>query len=116
MCRVATMGAEVQYVSGRKRPVGEMNGKSGNLNSCAAQIYPADQPVPSSELLCILDADQVSDLSFDLVSAVLEDSGRMHLSCFLQTRYLVAGNRFLGSTQLAPIKWQPVSHKHTNCI
>ena len=35
-----TMGPEVQYVSGRKRPSGEMNGKSGNLNNVVAQMYP----------------------------------------------------------------------------
>lgn len=35
-----TMGPEVQYVSGRKRPTGEMNGKSGNLNNVVAQMYP----------------------------------------------------------------------------
>lgn len=28
------------YVSGRARKPGEMNGKSGNLNFCAAQLYP----------------------------------------------------------------------------
>ena len=28
------------YVSGRKRPEGEMNGKSGNINNCCSQIYP----------------------------------------------------------------------------
>jgi len=57
--RVDSLGPEVQYVSGRKRPVGEMNGKSGNLNSCASQIYPKGSLVSSSELMCILDADQV---------------------------------------------------------
>lgn len=35
-----TMGPEVQYVSGRKRASGEMNGKSGNLNNVVAQMYP----------------------------------------------------------------------------
>ena len=58
------MGPWVQYVSGRKRPVGEMNGKSGNLNSCAAQLYPSGCLVPSSELICILDADQASLTTF----------------------------------------------------
>ena len=37
-----------------------MNGKSGNLNSCASQLYPSGCLVPSSELLCILDADQAN--------------------------------------------------------
>ena len=31
---------DVVYVSGRVRKPGEMNGKSGNLNFCAAQLYP----------------------------------------------------------------------------
>lgn len=31
---------QVVYVSGRKRPEGEMNGKSGNINNCCSQIYP----------------------------------------------------------------------------
>lgn len=35
-----TLGPEVVYVSGRFRKNGEMNGKSGNLNNCARQIYP----------------------------------------------------------------------------
>ena len=30
----------VVYVSGRARKPGEMNGKSGNLNFCTAQLYP----------------------------------------------------------------------------
>lgn len=50
-------------MSGRSRPVGEMNGKSGNLNSCAAQIYPPGRPVPSNELICIFDADQATPYS-----------------------------------------------------
>lgn len=60
-CRVESLAQGVQYVSGRKRPVGEMNGKSGNLNSCTAQLYPSGCLVPSSELICILDADQASN-------------------------------------------------------
>ena len=38
---VQGLGAEVVYVSGRTRRNGEMNGKSGNLNNCARQLYPA---------------------------------------------------------------------------
>ncbi len=34
------LGPEAVYVSGRQRPKGEMNGKSGNLNNCARQLYP----------------------------------------------------------------------------
>ena len=54
------MGPELVYVSGRKRPIGEMNGKSGNLNNVASQLYPEGCTVPSNELLCIFDADQAS--------------------------------------------------------
>ena len=54
------MGPELVYVSGRKRPVGEMNGKSGNLNNVARQLYPEGCVIPTNELLCIFDADQVS--------------------------------------------------------
>ena len=41
---------------------GEMNGKSGNLNNCLTQVYPEGVPVPSNELTCIFDADQVLPL------------------------------------------------------
>ncbi len=37
-------GEDVVYVSGRARPPGEMNGKSGNLNFCASQLYPKARP------------------------------------------------------------------------
>ena len=53
------MGPELVYVSGRKRPLGEMNGKSGNLNNVATQLYPEGCTIPSNELLCVFDADQV---------------------------------------------------------
>ena len=35
------LGPDVVYVSGRYRKKGEMNGKSGNLNNVARQLYPA---------------------------------------------------------------------------
>jgi cellulose synthase/poly-beta-1,6-N-acetylglucosamine synthase-like glycosyltransferase len=38
---VASLGPDVVYVSGRIRKPGEMNGKSGNMNNCARQLYPA---------------------------------------------------------------------------
>ncbi len=53
------MAPDVVYVSGRTRAKGEMNGKSGNLNNCLRQIYPDDSPIPSNEIVCIFDADQV---------------------------------------------------------
>ena len=59
-CRVETMGPSLVYVSGRQRPVGEMNGKSGNLNNCFSQLYPEGCTIPTNELMCIFDADQAS--------------------------------------------------------
>lgn len=53
------MGTDLVYVSGRKRKPGEMNGKSCNLNNCLSQIYPEGVPIPTNELVCIFDADQV---------------------------------------------------------
>jgi endoglucanase len=50
---------QVVYVSGRKRPAGEMNGKSGNINNCCSQIYPKGTKIPTNEVVCIFDADQV---------------------------------------------------------
>ena len=55
---VDSLGADVVYVSGRKRPPGEMNGKSGNINNVCAQLYPKGTVVPGNELICIFDADQ----------------------------------------------------------
>ena len=46
-------------MSGRKRPPGEMNGKSGNINNCCSQIYPKGTKIPTNEVVCIFDADQV---------------------------------------------------------
>ena len=37
---VNLLGPDVVYVSGRYRKKGEMNGKSGNLNNVARQLYP----------------------------------------------------------------------------
>ncbi|KAK9864111.1 hypothetical protein WJX84_001594 [Apatococcus fuscideae] len=46
---IASMGPEFVYVSGRKGPQGEMNGKSGNLNNCGSQIYPPGTDIPLNE-------------------------------------------------------------------
>ena len=54
-----SLAADVVYVSGRKRPAGEMNGKSGNINNVCLQLYPPGTVVPGNELICIFDADQV---------------------------------------------------------
>ena len=51
------------YVSGRQRPLGETNGKSGNLNNVFEQIYPAETEIPGGEILCIFDADQARSAS-----------------------------------------------------
>ena len=56
---VDSLGADVAYVSGRKRAPGEMNGKSGNLNNVCAQLYPKGMVVPGTELVAVFDADQV---------------------------------------------------------
>ena len=56
---VDSLGADVVYVSGRKRSPGEMNGKSGNLNNVCAQMYPKGTFVPGTELVAVFDADQV---------------------------------------------------------
>ena len=50
---------QVQYISGRTRPSGETNGKSGNLNNACRQIYPAGCKIPDHEVICVMDADQV---------------------------------------------------------
>ena len=52
------LGSGFVYVSGRKRPPGEMNGKSGNLNNCAAQLYPKGVDIPGTEIIAVFDADQ----------------------------------------------------------
>ena len=44
---VGSLGPDVVYVSGRYRKKGEMNGKSGNLNNVARQLYPAVSHRPS---------------------------------------------------------------------
>jgi endoglucanase len=53
------LGPDVVYVSGRKRPADESNGKSGNLNNALSQIYPDSCKIPGNEVVCIMDADQV---------------------------------------------------------
>lgn len=58
-----SLAADVVYVSGRKRPPGEMNGKSGNINNVCSQLYPPGTVVPGNELICIFDADQVMTMS-----------------------------------------------------
>ena len=60
------------YVAGRVRQPGEMNGKSGNLNNVLNQLY-GDLPIPGNEILCILDADMVSQSPVFQIEALLED-------------------------------------------
>ena len=69
------MGSDLVYVSGRKRKLGEMNGKSCNLNNCLSQIYPEGVPIPSHELVCIFDADQVANVDFFVKMIPLFDAG-----------------------------------------
>jgi hypothetical protein len=64
------------YVSGRKRAKGEMNGKSANINSACAQIYPGGASIPLDEVLCVFDADQVPNADFFTRTVPLLDGGR----------------------------------------
>lgn len=57
------LGSDVVYVSGRFRATDETNGKSGNLNNALTQIYPEGVKIPLSEIVCIMDADQVNPSS-----------------------------------------------------
>ncbi|KAK9846433.1 hypothetical protein WJX81_003716 [Elliptochloris bilobata] len=72
---VAGLQDDVVYISGRARKPGEMNGKSGNLNFCAAQLYPKGVPIPGSELIAVFDADQVAKREFWLRTVPLFDGG-----------------------------------------
>ena len=89
----------VVYVSGRKRPAGEINGKSGNINNLLAQLYGGGVPpglapdtkqkvgdqavttaasrpsIPGTELICIFDADQVASSEFFTQTLHLFDGG-----------------------------------------
>ena len=75
---VDSLGADVVYVSGRKRAPGEMNGKSGNLNNVCAQMYPKGMVVPGTELVAVFDADQVGPCRNAVRAA---QAGGMHLRC-----------------------------------
>ncbi|CAL8470908.1 g10450 [Coccomyxa elongata] len=72
---VDSLGSDVVYVSGRKRPPGEMNGKSGNINNVCSQLYPPGTVVPGNELVCIFDADQVASKDFFQKTLPLFDGG-----------------------------------------
>ena len=80
------MGPEIVYVSGRVRPPGEMNGKSGNMNNCLGQIYPKEHRIPGNEVVCVFDADQVAKKDFFLKTLPFFDAGgfcRSQLFCAL---------------------------------
>lgn len=72
---IESLGPDYVYVSGRSRPKGEMNGKSGNLNNACAQLYPAGVPIPGTELICVFDADQIAKKHFFLATVPLFDGG-----------------------------------------
>ena len=72
---IKSLGAGFVYVSGRARPPGEMNGKSGNLNNVCRQLYPAGVDIPGSELVCVFDADQVATSAFFARTLPLFDGG-----------------------------------------
>jgi len=64
------------YVSGRKRAKGEMNGKSCNINNAMRLIYPGDDlEIPSNEVICVFDADQVCNADFFSKTVPLLDGG-----------------------------------------
>ena len=69
------MGPDFVYVSGRKRPPGEMNGKSGNLNNCLQQLYPDEYDIPLNEVACVFDADQTALREFFVKTLPLFDAG-----------------------------------------
>ena len=56
---IQRLGRDCVYVSGRQRAKGEINGKSGNLNNACRQIYPDGCAIPGTEVICVMDADQV---------------------------------------------------------
>ncbi|DBB00628.1 TPA: hypothetical protein ACH3X3_002312 [Trebouxia sp. C0006] len=72
---VDSLASDVVYVSGRKRPAGEMNGKSGNINNVCSQMYPPGTRVPGSELICVFDADQVASKEFFMKTIPMFDGG-----------------------------------------
>ncbi|KAK9810557.1 hypothetical protein WJX73_000559 [Symbiochloris irregularis] len=72
---INSLGPDFVYVSGRQRPKGEMNGKSGNLNNVCSQLYPTGVPIPGTELICIFDADQIAKKHFFLAMVPLFDGG-----------------------------------------
>ena len=64
------------YISGRKRAKGEMNGKSCNINNAMRLIYPGeDLEIPSNEVICVFDADQVCNADFFSKTVPLLDGG-----------------------------------------
>lgn len=69
------LGRDCIYVSGRKRASGEINGKSGNLNNACRQIYPDGCAIPATEVICVMDADQVADPTFFLKMLPMMDGG-----------------------------------------
>ena len=73
------MGAGVEYVSGRLRAKGEMNGKSANLNNCLTQIYPEGVIVPHNELVISLSFCHWLPINFYVVSLWLESSACFQL-------------------------------------
>ena len=76
------LGPDVVYVSGRKRPADESNGKSGNLNNALSQIYPDSCKIPGNEVVCIMDADQVGSTSCNCCPAGCMQPPTNSCACF----------------------------------
>eukprot|EP01023_Acetabularia_acetabulum_P045661 TRINITY_DN463_c0_g1_i1.p1 TRINITY_DN463_c0_g1~~TRINITY_DN463_c0_g1_i1.p1 ORF type:complete len:1207 (+),score=229.86 TRINITY_DN463_c0_g1_i1:181-3801(+) len=65
----------VFYFSGRKRAPEEMNGKSSNLNNALKIIYSDCSDISLSEVVCILDADQIAGETFLMRTVPVMDFG-----------------------------------------
>eukprot|EP01025_Chloroclados_australasicus_P030473 TRINITY_DN3057_c1_g2_i1.p1 TRINITY_DN3057_c1_g2~~TRINITY_DN3057_c1_g2_i1.p1 ORF type:complete len:1210 (-),score=95.83 TRINITY_DN3057_c1_g2_i1:140-3769(-) len=73
---VSTCGQQnVFYFSGRKRAPDEMNGKSSNLNNALKIIYGHCSDISLSEVVCILDADQIAGETFLMKTVPVMDFG-----------------------------------------
>lgn len=77
---------ELVYVSGRTRPAGEINGKSGNLNNALDLIYPPGVEVPLDEIICVFDADQARFVPWPRGRADFRVHTGSHVTCTSQIR------------------------------
>ncbi|WIA20938.1 hypothetical protein OEZ85_005279 [Tetradesmus obliquus] len=78
---IASLADEAQYVSGRSRAPGEINGKSANLNNCLRNVIFKEYEgraaeIPARELVVVFDADMAARRHFLLkvLEAMWDDS------------------------------------------